>query len=65
MGRAGLLIANKPVVGQQPCLRFVYCYFKNSQMERKILKVSYGKDGGRLTLLQARKKLLEFKEWRK
>ena len=27
--------------------------------------VSYGKDGGRLTLLQEHQKLLEFKEWRK
>jgi integrase len=65
----GLLIANEPVVGQKPCLRFIYRYFQklpSGQRKQQELALGiYGKGGGRLTLVQARQKLLEFKDWRK
>ena len=65
----GLLIANEPVVGQKPCIRFIHRYVQklpSGEAKQQELAIgTYGKGGGRLSLVQARQKLLEFKEWRK
>lgn len=64
----GLLVANEPVTGQKACLRFIHRYFQkvpNGKPKQQELALGiYGKGGGRLTLVQARQKLLEFKAWR-
>lgn len=65
----GLSVVNEPVVGKDPCRRFVHKYVQklsNGVRKQQELPLgTYGKGGGRLTLAQARQKLLAFKEWRK
>jgi len=65
----GLRIVNEPVVGNVPCRRFIHPYSQklpNGVRKQQELPLgTYGKGGGRLTLVQARQKVLAFKEWRK
>lgn len=65
----GLRIVNEPVVGNVPCRRFVHPYSQklpNGVRKQQELPLgTYGKGGGRLTLVQARQKVQAFKEWRK
>lgn len=65
----GLSIANEPVVGDKPCRRFIHRYVQKlpngGTRQQEVAFGTYGKGGGRLTLVQARQKLMEFKEWRK
>lgn len=65
----GLSIANEPVVGDKPCRRFIHRYVQKlpngGTRQQEVAFGTYGKGGGRLTLVQARQKVLEFKEWRK
>ena len=65
----GLSLVNEPVVGKDPCRRFVHKYVQklpNGVRKQQELPLgTYGKGGGRLTLAQARQKVLAFKEWRK
>jgi integrase len=64
----GLLLVNEPVIGESPCRRFVHRYVQklpNGGTKQQELPLgTYGKGGGRLTLVQARQKVLAFKEWR-
>lgn len=64
----GLLLVNEPVIGERPCRRFVHRYVQklpNGGTKQQELPLgTYGKGGGRLTLVQARQKVLAFKEWR-
>ena len=57
----GLSLVNEPVVGKDPCRRFVHKYVQklpNGVRKRPELPLgTYGKGGGRLTLAQARQKL--------
>jgi integrase len=63
-----LLLVNEPVIGDRPCRRFVHRYVQklpNGGTKQQELPLgTYGKGGGRLTLVQARQKVLAFKEWR-
>ena len=65
----GLFVANEPVVGQKPCRRFIHKYVQKlpsgKTKQQELALGIYGKGGGCLTLVQARQKVLEFKEWRK
>jgi integrase len=65
----GLSIANEPVIGEKPCRRFIHRYVQKlscgGTKQQELALGIYGKGGGRLTLVQARQKVLEFKEWRK
>ena len=64
----GLSLVNEPVIGDRPCRRFVHRYVQklpNGGTKQQELPLgTYGKGGGRLTLVQARQKVLAFKEWR-
>ena len=54
----GLYLVNEPVVGNDPCRRFVHKYVQklpNAVRKQQELPLgTYGKGGGRLTLVQAR-----------